>query len=213
MYIAFEGPIGAGKTTLARLLAGELGPNVQILLEGFEQNPFLKGFYKDQSRWALPMQLTFLLERRKQLGEINPGARNFVADHSLLKERVFAPLLLQGDELALYSRLSEELPTVCGGPDLFVYLDASTEELLRRIAMRGRAYESEIDGRYLDRLRAAYDVEFAKQRDGCVLRLDTGTIELNDDAQMKDLWNSIITAALSAAKVPAIVADAAAGPV
>jgi deoxyadenosine/deoxycytidine kinase len=213
MYIAFEGPIGAGKTTLACLLAEELGPNVQIALEGFERNSFLEDFYKDQSRWALPMQLTFLLERRKQLGQINPGVRNVVADHSLLKEKVFAPLVLQGDELALYNRLSEELPTVGGGPDLFVYLDTSTEELLRRIALRGRAYEGEIDRGYLDRLRAAYDVEFAKQRDGRVLRLDTGMIDLNDDAQLKDLWNRILAAALSVAKSAAAVADAAADPV
>jgi len=100
MYIAFEGPIGAGKTTLARLLAHELGPNVQTFFEGFERNPFLSDFYKDPSRWALPMQLTFLLERRKQLGQIVPGARNLVADHTLLKEKVFAPLVLQGDELS-----------------------------------------------------------------------------------------------------------------
>jgi deoxyadenosine/deoxycytidine kinase len=84
MYIAFEGPIGAGKTTLAHLLADELGPNVQILLEGFERNPFLSDFYKDQARWGFPMQLTFLLERRQQLGQIVSGEQNLIADHSLL---------------------------------------------------------------------------------------------------------------------------------
>lgn len=213
MYIAFEGPIGAGKTTLAHLLADELGPNVQTLLEGFERNPFLSDFYRDQARWGFPMQLTFLLERRQQLGQIVSGERNLIADHSLLKEKVFAPLVLQGNELALYTRLSEELPTSCAGPDLFVYLDASTEELLRRIASRGRAYETAIDADYLDRLRAAYDVEFAKQEGRRVLRLDTSTIDLNDEAQLKDLWSRIFVGALSGAKISTAIVEIATDPV
>jgi len=213
MYIAFEGPIGAGKTTLARLMADELSPNVQTLLEGFERNPFLSDFYKDQARWALPMQLTFLLERRRQLGKLVPGARNLIADHSLLKEKVFAPLVLQEDELALYIRLSEELTTTCAGPDLFVFLNASTEELLRRIAARGRTYETAIDADYLDRLRAAYEVEFAKHEDHHVLRLDTSAIDLSDEAQLKDLWNQILTGALSGAETSTAIADVATDPV
>jgi len=197
MYIAFEGPIGAGKTTLARLLAKELGASTQICLEGFEQNPFLSDFYKDRARWALPMQLTFLLDRRKQLSQIAPGLRNVIADHSLLKEAVFAPLVLHSDELALYNQLSQAIPAPDAMPDLYVYVDASTDELLRRIAMRGRAYEKDIDADYLDRLRSSYDDIFAKRTGLRTLRLDTATINLSNEVELKGLWDQILAEALS----------------
>lgn len=115
--------------------------------------------------------------------------------------------------MALYTRLSEELPTACAGPNLFVYLDTSTEELLRRIASRGRSYETAINGDYLDRLRAAYDAEFAKHEGLRILRLDTSTIDLNDEAQLMDLWSRILTGALSGAEISNAVADIATDPV
>lgn len=209
MYIAFEGPIGAGKTTLARLLAKELGANTQICLEGFEQNPFLSDFYKDQARWALPMQLTFLLDRRKQLSQIASVPRNVIADHLLLKEAVFAPLVLHSDELALYTQLSQAIPAPHATPDLYVYVDASTEELLRRIAMRGRAYEKDIDAGYLDRLRSSYDEVFAKRAGLRTLRLDTAKINLSDEVQLKSLWDQILAEALSGPGISAPINIAA----
>ena len=210
MYIAFEGPIGAGKTTLARLLAGQLGSDTQLHLEEFEQNPFLSAFYEDEARWALPMQLTFLLDRRRQLGEIALGPGNVIADHSLLKENVFAPMVLRGDELALYNQLSRAIRAPGTTPDLFVYVDASTEELLRRIKMRGRDYERTIGADYLDRLRDAYDDIFALRKDVKVLRLDTSTIDLSNDAQMKTLWLQILVEADSRSSTSVAINSAAA---
>lgn len=213
MYIAFEGPIGAGKTTLARLLAKELGANTQICLEGFEQNPFLSDFYKDRARWALPMQLTFLLDRRKQLSQIDPGPRNIIADHSLLKEAVFAPLVLNSDELALYTQLSQAIPAPDVTPDLYVYVDASTEELLRRIDTRGRPYEKDIDAGYLDRLRSAYDDIFARRTSLRTIRLDTATIDLSNGAKLKALWDQILAEALSGPGISTPINIAATDPV
>jgi deoxyguanosine kinase len=205
MYIVFEGPIGAGKTTLARLLVKELGSHAQLYLEGFEQNSFLSAFYKDKARWALPMQLAFLLDRRKQLGQIAPGSRNVIADHSLLKESVFAPLVLSGDELVLYSQLSQAIPASGATPDIYVYVDTSTEKLLHRIDTRGRSYEKSIDADYLDRLRAAYDDVFESRTDLRVLRIDTGTIDLSNEAQLKGLWSQIMTVSHSGSRISASI--------
>src|SRR5215469_14233404 len=134
-YIGFEGPIAAGKTTLAGMLANNLGSN--LLLEDFDHNEFLADFYADQERWGLGMQLWFLSSRHEQLCTIqNPLDRSIVADYTHLKDGVFASLLLRDRELRLHDRLTRNLDSDVPKPNLIVHLDARNDVLLGRI--RGR---------------------------------------------------------------------------
>lgn len=159
--IVTEGPIGAGKTSLSRLLAAELG--ARLLLEVVEENPFLAGFYNDPERYAFSAQTFFLLSRYKQMQELTQGSLFYgatVADYLFDKDFIFASLNLQGDEWGLYQGLYAQLSPKLPRPDLTVYLRASPELLLRRIAQRGRPFERDIGAAYLERLGDAYDQFF-----------------------------------------------------
>jgi deoxyguanosine kinase len=188
MYVALEGPIAAGKTTLATLLAREV--KAKLILERFNENAFLADFYNDKSRWALPMQLAFLIDRHTQFTELSDKG-SIVADHTLAKDRVFAKVLLEGRELALYEDIASKLAPLNFSPDLIVYLDADNEELLRRIAERGRPYETGISGPYLDKLRRAYRQQF-QNSDIPVLEVDTTNIDFNSRSQLEQLWREIV---------------------
>jgi len=156
-YIAVEGPIGVGKTTLARRLAASLGG--ETLLEAPQDNPFLERFYADPRSHALPTQLSFLLQRAQQMRVLEQHdlfAPVRVADFMLEKDRLFAQLTLEPDELALYERVYEQLVDDVPAPDLVIYLQAPVDVLLERVAMRGIDYEARIDRRYLERLAEAY---------------------------------------------------------
>jgi deoxyguanosine kinase len=173
-YIAIEGPIGVGKTTLARLLQPELGAS--LLLEVFEENPFLKDFYADRERYAFPTQIFFLLSRYHQQVKAVPKALEtgpLVSDYTFAKDRIFARLNLRGDELQLYEQLhaamSEKIPV----PTLIVYLGASLDVLMERIALRDRPYERDMDREYIDALSRAYDQFFVNYTQSPVLSLDT----------------------------------------
>jgi deoxyguanosine kinase len=182
LYIAVEGPIGVGKTTLVERLAGRL--SARIVLESFEDNPFLGRFYEDPSRWAFPTQLFFLMSRFRQQQELMQAdlfRPNMLADYHLLKDRIFAQLTLGDDELALYERVYRSLATQILRPDVIVYLHAPLETLLARIDRRGRAIERGIDPDYLASLSRAYAQFFARYHDSPVLRVDNADLDYASD--------------------------------
>ena len=157
-YIVVEGPIGVGKTSLSELLAERL--QARKLLEGPEANPFISHFYTDMRRYAFQTQLYFLLNRFRQQQELvqfDLFKQSLVSDYLFAKDKIFAYLTLDDNELALYERLHPLLEMRVQKPDLVLYLQASTEVLMRRIQMRARAYERELDRTYLEDVNAAYN--------------------------------------------------------
>ena len=140
LYIAIEGPIGVGKTTLTRRLAARF--DARIVFEVVEENPFLASFYEDRDRYAFQTQLFFLMSRFKQQDELVQAdlfAPNTIADYHLLKDRIFAQLTLADAELALYERVYRSLESMVLKPDVLIYLHAPLDTLLTRIERRGRA--------------------------------------------------------------------------
>ena len=156
-YIVVEGPIGVGKTTLARRLADSFG--AELLLEEPQDNPFLSRFYENPRAHALSTQLYFLLQRARQvhgLRQADMFSRVRVGDYLMDKDRLFAELTLEPDELTLYQQVYSHVAGESLQPDLVIYLQAPVEVLQNRIAHRGIGYERAIDGRYLQRLVSAY---------------------------------------------------------
>jgi len=156
-YIVVEGPIGAGKTSLARLLAEHTG--AQILLEQPSDNPFLASFYQEPRRWALATQLFFLFQRVNQLSglkQLDLFEQPTVADFLFEKDPLFASLNLSDDELTLYQRIYGHLAPQVPVPDLVIYLQAPVEALFARVRRRGAAFERGISEEYLVRLSQAY---------------------------------------------------------
>ncbi len=181
-YVAIEGAIGVGKTTLARILAESL--DAEALLEVFEENPFLSDFYSDRARYAFQTQIFFLLSRYRQQHKVIAETlrqRPLISDYLFAKDWLFAHLNLAGDELAMYERvhaiLGEQIP-VAG---LVVYLRASTATLMRRISFRDRAYERQMSWDYIDAVRMAYEAFFADYAAAPVLALDTDDLDLVHD--------------------------------
>ncbi len=163
MYIAIEGVIGVGKTTLVRLLQPDFQAN--ILLEVFEENPFLSKFYEDRARYAFQTQMFFLLSRyyqqRRAVPERLQTGKSLLSDYTFEKDALFARINLSGDELEMYDRLHEALAEKIPVPDLIVYLRAETDTLMQRIAFRDRPYERQMERAYIDQLNRAYDTFFA----------------------------------------------------
>jgi deoxyguanosine kinase len=156
-FIAVEGPIGVGKTSLARRLAASL--SAEVVLEQAAQNPFLERFYRNPRAGALPAQLHFLLQRAQQLAALKQAdlfAPVRVADYLLEKDRLFARVTLDDSEYALYEQVYARLDIQVPKPDLVVYLQAPVDVLLERIARRGVDYEQHIDRGYMERLNEAY---------------------------------------------------------
>ncbi|MFZ3070000.1 MAG: deoxynucleoside kinase [Anaerolineaceae bacterium] len=188
MYVAIEGVIGVGKTTLARFVHSAF--QAELLMEVFEENPFLSDFYSDRSRYAFQTQIFFLLSRYQQQHKVIPetlaAGKMLISDYTFDKDALFAGINLQGDELAMYHRVHEALGEKIPQPDLVVYLRASTETLMQRIAHRDRPYERGMERTYIDELNLAYDAFFAQPKwQDRLLSIDTD--DLNIIARPEDL--------------------------
>ena len=173
-YVAFEGNIGAGKTTLASKIAEDF--NAKSVLERFADNPFLPKFYKDQNRYAFPLEMSFLADRYKQLSDDLSQFDLFkdfvVADYHIFKSLIFAKITLAEDEYRLYSNLFHIIYKEMPKPDLYVYLYQNSERLLQNIKKRGRSYEQEIPAEYLDKINTGYLDYIKSQTDLNVLIID-----------------------------------------
>lgn len=165
-YLAVEGVIGVGKTTLARLLKDAL--SCEVLLEIFEENPFLSDFYGDRARYAFQTQIFFLLSRYQQQVKVIPqtlaAGRSLVSDYTFDKDSLFASINVRGDELTMYYRVHEALAEKIPEPNLILYLRASTDTLMQRILSRDRPYERDMDRAYIEELNRAYEDFFAQPR-------------------------------------------------
>lgn len=176
-YIVVEGAIGVGKTTLARMLQDHFQTN--LILEVFEENPFLARFYESRARYAFQTQMFFLLSRYRQQREQVPRFLTkgpLVSDYMFAKDWLFAQLNLSGDEWDVYAQIHTALAQQIPAPDLIVYLQASTDVLIGRITQRDRPYERDMDRAYIDALRLAYERYFAKEHDVPVLVIDTNDL-------------------------------------
>ena len=178
-YIVIEGPIGVGKTSLAKRLAEDFGGD--LLLEGAEENPFLERFYRNPRHTALPTQLFFLFQRARQMQELRQSdmfAPVRVGDFLLEKDRLFAQLTLDDDELNLYEQIYANLTLDAPRPDLVIYLQAPVEVLLERVKKRGRNFERFIETNYLERLVEAYTRFFYYYADSPLLIVNATEIDL-----------------------------------
>ncbi|MBX3060097.1 MAG: deoxynucleoside kinase [Anaerolineae bacterium] len=178
-FIAIEGVIGVGKTTLARLLPPYF-PSASVLLEVFEENPFLADFYQNRAQYAFQTQIFFLLSRYHQQHEAVPSALQqgyLVSDYTFAKDELFAWLNLKDDELAMYGRVHAALGAKIPKPDLIVYLQADHEVVMRRIAQRDRPYERDMDPEYIRQLAAAYEAWVSNLQDTAVLILPVNELD------------------------------------
>lgn len=177
-FVAIEGSIGVGKTTLAKRLAHVFGH--QLLLEQAEQNPFLERFYRNTRQTALATQLFFLFQRVQQIQDLRQGdlfAPAHIADFVMAKDRLFARLNLDADEFALYEKVYQQMTLDAPTPDLVIYLQAPTDVLLQRIRQRGVGYEQSIDAAYLDKINAAYSEFFLYYDDAPLLIVNAAQID------------------------------------
>ena len=181
MYFAIEGVIGVGKTTLARMLQPQF--DAELVLEVFEENPFLSNFYADRARYAFQTQIFFLLSRyhqqRRNISERLGTAPALISDYTFEKDSLFARVNLAGDELEMYYRVHEALGEKITRPDLILYLRASTPVLMQRIARRDRPYERQMEWGYIDTLNREYDRFFVTSGDAKtpVLTIETDTLD------------------------------------
>lgn len=182
-YIAVEGPIGVGKTTLARRLRDRL--QARLMLEAFEENPFLPGFYKDRPRFAMKTELFFLLERfdqqRREAVQTDLFQGPLVSDYLFVKNRLFACLTLDPLELKLYERVYEAVSRDIPKPDLVVYLSANSDVLIERINRRGRPYEKDFDTEYLIAVRDIYKEHFEHYDETPLLVVETSHVNLAEE--------------------------------
>lgn len=192
-YIVVEGPIGAGKTSLATRLSERF--RTRLLLENADANPFLPNFYKDPARYALPTQLFFLFQRADQIKDLSQrelfGAPT-VADFLLAKDALFARLNLDDDEFALYQQIYQHVQPRTSTPDLVIYLQAPTEVLLDRVRKRNVSYERGISTEYLERLSASYSEFFYSYSASPLLIVNSENLNfVEDDAHFEILVERI----------------------
>lgn len=192
-FVVVEGPIGAGKTALAGRLAESL--SAELVLEDVAGNPFLERFYRDGRAAALPAQMFFLFARARQLEDLRQSSLFTdvrVADYLFAKDRLFAELNLDADELRLYDQVADKLDVEPPAPDLVIYLQASVDSLLERIARRGTEFERFIDRRYLERVTEAYARFFHAYNDGPLLIVNASAIDpVHNEADYEQLFRQI----------------------
>jgi deoxyguanosine kinase len=195
MYVAIEGVIGVGKTSLARLLQPAFDAN--LLLEVFEENPFLSNFYQDRNRYAFQTQMFFLLSRyhqqRRSVPDMIATGKPLLSDYTFDKDALFARTNLEGDELDMYYKLHAALSEKIPPPDLTVYLRASTDTLMHRITLRDRPYERSMERAYIDMINVAYDEFFLQPEDDHpVLIIDSNELDfVKNDEDLKWIENRI----------------------
>jgi deoxyguanosine kinase len=193
-YIAIEGVIGAGKTSLARMVSERL--NARLVLEQFEENPFLERFYEDPDHYAFQTQIFFLLSRYKQqqdLFQADLFQSALVTDYIFEKDKIFAYLNLQDDELRLYETLVNSIEKNIPVPDLVVYLQSSVERLMENIKDRGRKYEENMSEEYIKDLNEAYNYFFFRYKNAPLLIVNSTEIDfVGDKNDFEDLYNEIL---------------------
>jgi deoxyguanosine kinase len=188
-YIAVEGVIGAGKTTLAKLLHRRFGG--QLVLEQHEENPFLPDFYRDSKRFAFQTQIFFLLSRwqqQQELHQIDLFQGRLISDYLFAKDQIFATMNLQERELELYEKLLIAVEKTVVKPDLVIYLQSSVERLLYNIRLRARSYEKEITEEYITGLAEAYNQYFFHYTDSPLIVVNASKLDfVNDTFQQEKL--------------------------
>ncbi len=193
-YIAIEGVIGAGKTTLARMITERF--RAKLVLEKFEENPFLAKFYEDPEHNAFQTQIFFLLSRYKQQQELFQGDlfhEYLVSDYIFDKDKIFAYLTLQDDELKLYETLITTIEKNIPTPDLVVYLQSSTDRLLANIKKRGRSFEENMSEEYIKDLNEAYNYFFFRYKSAPLLIINATEIDfVNEPEDFEDLMTQIL---------------------
>ena len=177
-YIAIEGPIGVGKTSLAKLLSKRL--SAKLILEKFEENPFLSEFYNDPTRFAFQTQLFFLLQRYQQqqdIRQVDMFHNLLISDYMFIKDRLFASLNLDDKEMNLYDSIANMMERNVINPDLIIYLQADTASLMKNIDKRGRNFESNISYEYINELNEIYTEYFFRYNDTPLVIINTNNID------------------------------------
>ena len=192
-YIAIEGPIGVGKTSLAELLSKELG--ARLVLEDFEDNPFLPDFYNDPERFGFQTQLFFLLQRYRQqqdLRQVDMFQKLLITDYMFVKDRLFASLNLGDKEMHLYDTVASLLERNIIKPDLVIYLQADTDVLMKNIEKRGRSMERNVTWEYIDALNQVYTEYFFRYQDTPLVIINTNNIDfVENENDLKEVIDYI----------------------
>ena len=192
-YIAIEGPIGVGKTSLAQLLSKELG--ARLVLEDFEDNPFLPDFYNDPERFGFQTQLFFLLQRYRQqqdLRQVDMFQKLLITDYMFVKDRLFASLNLGDKEMQLYDTVASLLERNIIRPDIVIYLQADTDVLMKNIEKRGRNMEKNVTWEYIDALNQVYTEYFFRYQDTPLVIINTNNIDfVEDENDLKEVIDYI----------------------
>jgi deoxyadenosine/deoxycytidine kinase len=194
-YIVTEGPIGVGKTSLTSLIADEL--DARLILERAEDNPFLTEFYKDPARYRFQTQMFFLLSRfsqQQEMAQPDLFTRITISDYLFDKDRIFAYLNLDENELSLYEQFYKILEPKILKPDLVIFLQADTDTLLRRIKLRARPFEKEIDHEYIAAVNEAYNQFFFRYSETPLLVINTSDIDfVHRREDLNDLLKQILS--------------------
>tara|TARA_B100000579_G_C22843748_1_gene863136 strand:+ start:1355 stop:2002 length:648 start_codon:yes stop_codon:yes gene_type:complete len=192
-HIAVEGSIGVGKTSLSRILSEKL--KCKLILEEFEENPFLSEFYKDPDRYAFQTQLFFLLSRYKQqieFQQLDIFTSSIVSDYMFMKDRIFASLNLNDKEMSLYDNVALILEKNMIHPDLIIFLQSDTDRLMKNIKSRGRNYELNMDWNYIDALNQIYNEFFFRYDKSPLLIINTNDIDfVNDKNDLNEILGII----------------------